>query len=125
MPPKQMKPCLYPRCTNLTRNVRCEKHTVARQEEKADGQRFYNKYKRDERSATFYQTKEWKRMRKHIFNKSHGLCDSCKERGLITPGNVVDHKLPMKTHFELRLIESNLWVMCHKCHNKKTAIENK
>ncbi|MGE6513360.1 HNH endonuclease [Lysinibacillus sphaericus] len=34
--------------------------------------------------------------------------------------NIVDHKIPIKVDWSLRLIKSNCWVLCQSCHNKKT-----
>lgn len=97
---------------------------IDKQNKEAENQRHYDKHKRDERSTLFYKSKAWKQVRDYIFNKSHGLCDSCREHGRMTPGNVVDHRIPIKQDYSLRLTQTNLWTLCHSCHNKKTKTED-
>lgn len=123
MPLKPLKPCNYPRCPSLTRDTHCEKHLIDNQNDQVNDQRFYDKHSRDERSTKFYKSKEWKATRSYAFGLSHGLCDQCRQRGIIKPGNVVDHKVPIKRDYSLRLTLSNLWTLCHSCHNKKTKSE--
>ena len=120
---KPWKPCRYSRCPSLTRDTHCEGHLIDKHNDRADDQRFYDRYRRDERSTKFYKSKEWRKIRPYVFGLSHGLCDQCRGRGIITSGSVVDHKTPLKRDYSLRLTISNLWTLCHDCHNKKTRSE--
>lgn len=123
MAQRAKKPCAYIVCPKLTRDRYCEQHEHMDKEDKVKIQQHYDKHTRDATSTTFYNSKMWKQMRTQVFGKSHGLCDECRQQGLITPGNVVDHKRPLKERYDLRLTESNLWTLCHACHNKKTKNE--
>ena len=123
MPLKPLKPCNYPRCPNLTKDTHCEKHLIDKQNDQANDQRFYDRHSRDERSTKFYKSKEWKQMRAYVFGLSHGLCDQCRSSGIVKPGDVVDHRVSIKRDYSLRLTLSNLWTLCHGCHNKKTKTE--
>ena len=120
MPSKPLKPCASPMCPNLTIGTRCATHSVDGKIDQASDQRYYDKYLRDKKSFKFYHSKEWRQTRAYVFGLSHGLCDQCRQRGVIRPGNVVDHKVPLKRDYELRLTLSNLWTLCHACHNNKT-----
>jgi 5-methylcytosine-specific restriction enzyme A len=46
-------------------------------------------------------------------------CVRCGARGRLE----VDHRLPVRTHPELRFELSNLQVLCVRCHAKKTRAE--
>jgi len=115
---KPLKPCAHPMCPNLTIGTRCEKHSVDGKIDQASDQRYYDKYLRDKRSFKFYHSKEWRQTRAYVFGLSHGLCDQCRQWGVITPGNVIHHKVPLKRDYELRLDLKNLICLCNSCHNK-------
>ena len=81
----------------------------------------YDKYERNPKSKAFYRSKEWKRMRKYIFNRDNGLCQRCLSNNRITPGDVVHHKVELldgDKGWDLRLTESNLITLCHADHNQ-------
>lgn len=118
MPQKQMKPCNYPRCPNLTRDTHCDKHMIDKQNKEAENQRHYDKHSRDKQSTTFYKSKEWKRMRSHIFSKSHGLCVHCLKDKRIKRADMVHHLVEVKKNWNKRLDINNLISLCNSCHGK-------
>lgn len=83
--------------------------------------KIYDKYKRDEKSKKFYDSKEWEKARELALKKYYYLCQECLKRKIITPYDVVHHIVPLKESKELSLDIDNLLPLCHKCHNK---IEN-
>lgn len=76
--------------------------------------RNYNKYKRDIKSAKFYNSVEWKRLRDYIFRKYNNLCLKCliidKK---IVKANTVHHIITIESEWDKRLIEVNLIPLCH------------
>lgn len=85
--------------------------------------REYNKFYRT--NEKFYNSYEWKKKRLSILKRDGGLCKECFKIGIVEVGNIVDHIIPLKANYELRLDDSNLQTLCSSCHNKKTAEENK
>jgi 5-methylcytosine-specific restriction enzyme A len=85
----------------------------------------YDKHQRDQRSTAFYRSKLWKEHREYVFNKHLGLCQSCLKDNIFVRGSKVDHKITIKVDWSKRLEEDNLQVLCHRCHNRKTAAERK
>ena len=77
-------------------------------------------------SNGFYQTKEWKALRRQVTKhwKAHGLpCAYCN-----APidwnkrwAAIADHVQPLRKAPELALDASNIVMMHHGCHSKKTA----
>lgn len=68
----------------------------------------------------FYVSPEWIRCRKAYAKSVGGLCERCKNKGLITAGEIVHHK----THLtptnindpEITMNWGNLMLLCRKCH---------
>lgn len=68
----------------------------------------------------FYKSKAWKKTRKAYFESVHGLCERCRERGVVKAGEIVHHK----QHLEPRNINdpsvtlsfTNLELLCRDCH---------
>lgn len=69
----------------------------------------------------FYDSSAWKSLRKMQLDK-FPLCAECEKKGVLTPGQVVDHIIPMNKGGEA-LSMNNLQTLCHRCHNKKSAKE--
>lgn len=67
----------------------------------------------------FYQSWEWKELRFKILTKFTPRCMLCgitsKEAKIC-----VDHILPISTHWDLRLNEDNLQVLCDECNKGKS-----
>ncbi|WP_338075709.1 HNH endonuclease signature motif containing protein [Chengkuizengella sediminis] len=103
-------------CNNLTREAYCDEH-------KKECNQYYDRYMRDKKSKTFYQSKEWRTVRQQALTRDRNLCQHCLKQRQITPADMVDHIVPVKVDWSLRLDLSNLQSLCNSCHNKKTAEE--
>lgn len=74
-------------------------------------------------SSAFYRTAPWRKCRAYYFNQNP-VCEICKEYGMTTPMDIVDHIVPIKqggAPFD----HENLQSLCDKHHNQKTRNENK
>lgn len=118
---KPLKPCKKAGCPSLTREDYCEKH----QGEKKVEQQHYNKFVRNQKHVQFYNSKEWKHVRRLALVRDHHLCVKCRENGIYTKADVVDHRVELADSWALRSELSNLDSLCHACHNLKTAQEKK
>ncbi|MFX3616116.1 MAG: hypothetical protein ACE3JK_01120 [Sporolactobacillus sp.] len=89
--------------------------------------RSYNQLRKlnDGERTAFYHSAVWNRMREYIKLRDQGLCQVSLDKGLIVPGEIVDHKVPTYTQWgwEHRLDENNLQLISREEHNRKTAAE--
>ncbi|ATW83115.1 HNH endonuclease signature motif containing protein [Weizmannia coagulans] len=113
MPGKPLRPCAKSGCRNLTTNGYCDEH-------RKDTNREYN-LTRDERVTRFYKSRQWEMTRKLVLVRDHGLCQMCLKHRKIVPASLVDHIIPVRVNWSLRLNKSNLQSLCVSCHNAKTA----
>lgn len=118
MPAK--KGCFYPRCPEIiTEGSYCDKHKKKQQKAGATRAREVN-----EREQKFYNSTLW-------FNTSRGFrarhpnCRECAKKGLDVFAEEVDHIIPLKVAWHLRLTPSNLQSLCRSCHARKRAEEAK
>ena len=76
----------------------------------------------------FYQTKEWKELRREVLEDNHYECAECVKKGKYTRADCVHHNMEVKTHPHLALskwytnptteeTERNLIPLCNDCHN--------
>lgn len=71
-------------------------------------------------ATTFYSSTAWKNTRTAYAKSKGNLCESCLERGLFAPGEIVHHK----THItpqnindpNITLNWNNLRLVCRECH---------
>ena len=71
-------------------------------------------------AQAFYQSPAWKACRESYKKSVGGLCERCRERGLIEPGVIVHHV----RHIDIDTIDDpgvllawdNLQLVCRKCH---------
>lgn len=117
---KPKRPCNRPGCRNLTRDRYCEKHQQLQVERERERQRYYDEYQRDKRAASFYKSVAWRRLREQRLTKDYGLCQDCLMWQRVTPATEVDHIIPIRARWDLRLNLDNLRSLCHKCHAIKT-----
>ncbi len=87
--------------------------------------KLYDKYKRDKDSTAFYKSKPWCIKRREALIRDKGLCQHCLKAKRIKQAEMVDHIIPIKEDWSLRLTLSNLQSLCNACHNKKTAEDKK
>ncbi|MFB7142064.1 HNH endonuclease [Gottfriedia sp. NPDC056225] len=122
---KPLRPCNKYSCSNLTRNSYCDEHRYIKKQQDMQRAKRYDQYKRDQRSKSFYDSTLWKKVRDLVMRRDLGLCQQCKREDKITLADVVDHIIPIKKRWDLRLDKDNLQALCHKCHNKKTIDDKK
>ncbi|WZY00353.1 HNH endonuclease signature motif containing protein [Bacillus sp. FSL W7-1360] len=82
-----------------------------------ESQRYYDKYKRDQESRRFYNSKAWQKARRLALNRDDHLCRHCFDNGTITSAQTVHHIKYLKDHPELALDLANLVSLCFSCHN--------
>lgn len=76
----------------------------------------YNNNVRDKRSASFYASPQWIRLRDLTMMRAGYQCQRCKQQGKVTPATEVHHIVPIRADWSKRLDASNLECLCHKCH---------
>lgn len=75
----------------------------------------------------FYESKEWRRLRKKILSKHKTECQICKKKGKYTKATHVHHEKHVRKYPELALSEmyydyvseeekENLISVCRQCH---------
>lgn len=96
----------------------CDKHKGQEQIEKTERNRYYDEHIRDQKSREFYHSREWLAVREQALIRDNYLCQHCLRDGLLTPADMVHHKLPIKTHWNIRLNLDNLVSLCNNCHSK-------
>ncbi|WP_031405286.1 HNH endonuclease [Geobacillus vulcani] len=121
MPAKPLKPCAVPSCPNLTQGRYCQDHQHKEQQDKSHRHRYYDEHLRDQKAREFYHSKEWQRVRQVALVRDNYLCQHCLRNNRITSAEVVDHVIPIRVDWSLRLSLGNLQSLCNACHNKKTA----
>lgn len=87
---------------------------------KAEHNREYDKSYRNQEAKTFYNSKEWQRVRYSILSKN----PFCAVEGCNRPADVVDHIVEIRDGGG-RLDLANLQPLCHYHHNIKTAEEKR
>ena len=76
-----------------------------------------------EQHDIYYDTPAWRRKRKDIIRRDHGLCQYCEE-GKRRPGSTVDHTLPRRLFPEIEDDNTNLKVICDSHDGQKRKIES-
>lgn len=111
MPFGAKSPCRQAGCSGLVdRPGYCEDH-------KKQGWHT-NKHRSKRMSA-----RPWRRKRQIVIRSDKGLCRPCSKQGVMTVFNDVDHIVPVSKGGSNEI--ENLQCICTKCHNKKTAKENR
>lgn len=114
MPRKPKTPCRYPGCDKLVDGRYCEEH-----QKLTDKQ--YNQYQRDLKVQRFYQSPEWRAVRRRKLNQNP-LCEECLKHNKVTPATIVDHIKPIKQGGE-PFNMNNLQSLCTECHSRKSVQE--
>lgn len=109
--------CSHHNCNVLVdKGSRCQAHNV---EADRDRYRAYDKGKRDGRAAAFYNSSEWKHVKRMALRRDRFLCGLCLvERGVMVAAELVHHKLYLSQDWNQRLTLNNLISLCHFCHNQ-------
>lgn len=73
--------------------------------------------------SEFYKSGAWQRCRRAYIKKVGGVCERCRALGLLTPGKIVHHRIPLTPE---RMADDsllygfdNLELLCADCHNKE------
>jgi len=115
---KPKRPCGHAGCREITDNRYCEAHEDLAKQQKRDRNKRYDKHQRDQQSDRFYHSVQWDRVRQEVLIRDRGLCQHCLLDKLITMADMVHHRFPIKTHWHIRLLMSNLISLCNSCHAK-------
>lgn len=124
MSSRSKKPCRKMGCPNLAEypNKYCKDHSAEEERDRADRNRFYDRYTRNDEDSKqftdFYNSTRWKKARYMRLQIDNGLCQVCKGRGLITIADTVHHIVEVKEDWEKRLEMENLVSLCKACHNE-------
>ena len=69
---------------------------------------------------SLYNSKAWQKTRDAYRRRVGGLCEACYSRGIIKPGEIVHHKIPITPdnidNPEITLSFDNLQLLCRDCH---------
>lgn len=96
----------------------CEKCKSKQSEKISARNKHYDKYYRDARSKSFYNSPAWKRLTSIVKVRNNGLCAMCYHNEIMTKGTVVHHIVPIKDDWSSRLDPANCITLCQECHNK-------
>ena len=123
-----MKKCSYPGCRKLVPITErfCAEHEAKDEEyrARAKGLREVKRLQnRGSASARGYGYR-WSKVRE-AFLREHPLCVECMKQGRITPATDVDHIIPHRGDPELMWNPDNYQALCHSCHSRKTAREDR
>lgn len=70
----------------------------------------------------FYKSKAWQDVRKVVWDRAHGLCERCMEKGELKPADVVHHTTPLTPDNvndpNVSLNPDKLIALCDDCHTK-------
>jgi len=70
----------------------------------------------------FYHSAAWKGARQLAWDRAHGLCERCAEKGEMKPADVVHHVTPLSISNiddpNVTLNPDNLLCLCHDCHTE-------
>lgn len=79
-------------------------------------------------AAAFYNSTAWRSARSNYMKKAGGLCERCLKKGLITPAEIVHHKVRLTpeniTDTKITLAFDNLEALCRQCHEDEHAEGN-
>ena len=106
-------PCAHPGCPRLVARGRkhCDIHACMHPEESRS-------------AASRGYDRRWQKARKR-FLESHPLCEECKKRGRYVAATDVDHIVAHRGDQTLFWDQNNWCALCHSCHSKKTAAEDR
>lgn len=107
MPRRPMKPCSFPGCPKLCEGTYCEEH-------QAQVYREYDRYVRTKEERQRY-TGRWPKIRER-YAMSHPFCEICYAAGVLTPTEIVHHRLPLAEGGTNA--DDNLQALCKACHGR-------
>lgn len=112
MPTQPAKPCAHPGCRRLvTSGARCAEH--ARELSRAQDA------DRDQATRALYNNARWRAASRAYLDR-HPVCARCTDLAA-----VVDHVIPHRGDYGLFWHTPNWQPLCKRCHDRKTATEDK
>ncbi|MFS9217521.1 HNH endonuclease [Streptococcus mitis] len=73
-----------------------------------------------EQRNQFYNSSEWRTIRRQVLKRDHYECVWCRDEGKVTTTNLeVDHIKELEFYPEFALDLDNLRTLCKSCHNKR------
>ena len=80
-------------------------------------------------AKAFYHSRDWRICRTEYIKQAHGLCECCRNRGIIRAGVIVhhiNHVSPETIHDPQVLTNpANLQLVCRDCHAQLHRAETK
>ena len=71
-------------------------------------------------ARSFYKSAAWEAARDACRRRARGLCQRCLARGVVTPGDIVHHKVHLTPENigdpSVSLSQDNLELLCRDCH---------
>lgn len=95
------------------------------QDKQKDRHKLYDETRRDKQSSSLYNSKAWKVTASQARQRDNNLCQHCLKERRMRTADMVDHIIPVKVDWSLRLTLSNLQCLCNSCHKKKTEADKK
>lgn len=72
----------------------------------------------NDKYQSFYQSTEWKQLRRQVMLENDYLCAECKRKGKVKQAKAIHHKITLDEDYNKRLEWDNLEPLCRKCHNE-------
>ena len=73
-------------------------------------------------ASVFYNTPAWRKTRVAYLKSVGGLCERCFSIGIVTPAEIIHHKIPLDENNihdpKMTLGWDNLQALCRECHAK-------
>lgn len=70
--------------------------------------------------SKFYNSMAWHNTSRAYKQSVGGLCERCMSKGLVTPAEIVHHKIPLTdkniSDLSISLSWDNLQALCRQCH---------
>jgi 5-methylcytosine-specific restriction endonuclease McrA len=88
----------------------------------------------EDRLDKFYNSPQWRKLRKEVIAENKNECQDCKAKGYYTKANTVHHQQYVRKHPRLALSRTytfqgkeyiNLVPLCHDCHEQRHGYRQK
>ena len=88
----------------------------------------------EDRLDKFYNSPQWRKLRKEVIAENKNECQDCKAKGYYTKANTVHHEQYVRKHPRLALSKTytfkgkeykNLIPLCHDCHEARHGYRQK